>query len=334
MTNKYCKAVSASRLLCVALLSAVSALTLVSCIDEDLSRCGRNYCIDYTVRMKTNMQAEISSELATAEEYTVGERLKQALGDVFSGVARDLDLSFFSDGKLAHHEFHTINASAASFTIYLNADDYMHLALANEQNEPAVTTTGHDSEQMMNIANAQTDTVDSHSMGLFTARMPMKVENLDKVYEVDLYMQNNVAALVIDRNGLQPEELYGYVTGLATDFSVKDSVYNFARNAVTRTMKFDEGNYSCLYTTGFPSRSDISAVPNPEKGIWQFYVYAKIGGKYTETRLSVKDPIKAADLKIIKAKLNGDGSVTVNAPDVGVSVTLDWKPGGNHDIEI
>jgi hypothetical protein len=40
-------------------------------------------------------------------------------------------------------------------------------------------------------------------------------------------------------------------------------------------------------------------------------------------------------LEIIKVQLNDDGSVTpVQTTQVGASVTLDWKEGTNHEVEI
>ena len=44
--------------------------------------------------------------------------------------------------------------------------------------------------------------------------------------------------------------------------------------------------------------------------------------------------LKAGRLKLIKAKLKADGSLVVTNASVGVSVKLDWKPGGSHDIDI
>ena len=57
-----------------------------------------------------------------------------------------------------------------------------------------------------------------------------------------------------------------------------------------------------------------------------------------DTRLTELLPaalgVRNGDVKIIKAKLNPDGSISTDEPEVGVSVTLDWKPGGSHDVEM
>ena len=50
--------------------------------------------------------------------------------------------------------------------------------------------------------------------------------------------------------------------------------------------------------------------------------------------LNVNTPLKAGQLKILKMFLKEDGSLTATDHTVGVSVELNWKPGGQHDIEI
>ena len=59
-----------------------------------------------------------------------------------------------------------------------------------------------------------------------------------------------------------------------------------------------------------------------------------MGGKITENVLHISEPLRAGRVKIIKGVIKDDGSITTESPEVGVSVTLDWKPGGSHDVEI
>ena len=54
----------------------------------------------------------------------------------------------------------------------------------------------------------------------------------------------------------------------------------------------------------------------------------------TETVLDISKPLKAGDLKIIKAELDGDGSVRTFDSTVGVSVTLDWNSGNDYDLPL
>lgn len=68
--------------------------------------------------------------------------------------------------------------------------------------------------------------------------------------------------------------------------------------------------------------------------LYQFVVYTTENGSITESTLSVSEPLRAGDIKVIKARIGDGGQVVTDAPEVGVSVKLDWKPGGDHDVEI
>lgn len=315
-------------------MAVMMPLALSSCIDEDMSDCGKDYIIDYHVQLHTNMQTEISSELSAPEEQAVARRLEQALSDIFTDVARDLNLNFYTRHQQAHHETHQINAANASFTIYLKADDYRHLAWCNMGANPGLVLTGQETDTGVNLANAPHDTIDGHSYGLFTARKDMDIQSESYSFSVPMYMQNCATALVINRNGVATDDIKGYVVGMGNDFSVNDSIYHHTRHTVVRTTRMEEGRYTCLHTAGFPSLDEMPVRAESADGIWSYHVYVTINGKITETKLYIREPLKAAQLKIIKANLNPDGSISTDAPEVGISVTLDWKPGGDYEIEI
>lgn len=315
-------------------MAVVFPLTLSSCIDEDMSDCGTDYVINYQVRLHTNMQTEISSELTAPDEQAVARRLEQAMANIFSDVARDLDIDFYTNHNLVHQESHQINAANASFTIYLKAQDYRHLAWVNVDANPVVSMSGQATDNEVNIANMPNDTIDGHTYGVFTARMDMNVKSESYSYTVPLYMQNSATALVINRNGIATDDIKAYVVGMGNDFSINDSIYHHNRTVAMRTTRMDEGAYTCLHTAGFPSPDIKLSRADDADGIWSYHVYVTINGKTTETKLYIREPLKAAQLKIIKVKLNADGSVSTDAPEVGVSVTLDWKPGGDYEIEV
>ena len=48
----------------------------------------------------------------------------------------------------------------------------------------------------------------------------------------------------------------------------------------------------------------------------------------------IEEPLKAGEIKIVKAHLHADGSLQPVSAEVGVSVTLDWKQGGSYDSDI
>lgn len=60
----------------------------------------------------------------------------------------------------------------------------------------------------------------------------------------------------------------------------------------------------------------------------------KMDGTVTETVLGIRDPLKAGELKIVKAYLDADGSVCPTDATVGVNITLDWNSGGDYDTPL
>ena len=79
--------------------------------------------------------------------------------------------------------------------------------------------------------------------------------------------------------------------------------------------------------------------PDESDGYGTYYqakVYVKLqDGTVTETVLSVRESLPAGHLKVLKLQLQSDGQVLpIEAPEVGAAVTLDWKDGGTHTIEI
>ena len=79
-----------------------------------------------------------------------------------------------------------------------------------------------------------------------------------------------------------------------------------------------------------------------DESLWEFRVYvpnhqaakSRAEVPITETILHVKKPIRAGELIIIKCQVRDDASVTTVNQNVGVSVTLDWKPGGVYHPEL
>ena len=129
-----------------------------------------------------------------------------------------------------------------------------------------------------------------------------------------------------------------YATGFANTFLVSDSVYTFTESPILiETEKVATGNdLLCFCSVNFPSRDAAPAAARRRAGesaaLWQFKVYVTMAdGKVTETVLSVDEPLKAGDLRIIKGELDDDGAVKPHDSTVGVSVTLDWGNGGEYN---
>lgn len=303
------------------LLLATTA-TLSSCIDEDMSDCGKDYQIQYNLRLNTQLNTTIDADLNLAEEQGIASNLKQALGKIFTDHAKDNDLSFFTGETLAHHEANPMDANSVSYTIFLPRNAYTNLALANTGAIGNVSIQGADALGTLALAQEKKDTIDSHNIGLFSARLNIQEDDFDQNLKTTLYMANCASAVVIDKNNVQADEIFGFVKGMANSFAVKDSTYNYDNATVVRAKKAaGTDTHEALYAVSFPGTGEI-------------HVIVKINGKYTENILTFPTPLRAGNLRIAKVTLHPDGSFESKTQSVGVSVKLDWKPGGQHDIEI
>lgn len=351
--------------------AALAAVALPSCINEDLSECGKDYQASYTVQLHTNITTELETELTTQLEKAFGIELRSALSNVFTDRAQDLDLSFYTDDeRLAQHDVHQMDASQAAYTIYLPIRNYQNLALANTAAEPLVQLDGLNMQRTLHLQqNEQADTVPSQSVGLFSARMPMEVEERDQEFHANLYMQNCTACLVLDPRTAPVADITGCVTGLASAFAVNDSTYSFDHSVPVRAtlQRSSTNRLLALHATGFASRDSLespnsldsrapsatskgahsSATDKPahfsatdkaatgKPALWQMKVYVRLRtGSVTESILSMHEPLRAGQLRILKATIRDDGGIVSTTPDVGIAIRLDWKPGGSHEVEI
>lgn len=324
-------------------------LLLASCINEDLSECGVNYGLEYQVRLTTNVHTEIETELTTAAETELGQRLMQALSGFFAERANDISLNFYSltaSQSLRHHEDHYIGGASASYTIYLPAEDYRHLSVANIDGEGAVGMLSDEDASRFNMVQMPGDTVPSHTCGLFSARRDMQVTgDRDQIFHVSLYMQNCAAAFVVNPNGVDYRDMKVYITDMATGFRVNDSTYIYDDAApIVRTHRLEATATNplvCHYGMGFPSPEPGTAAATPAaradkpSGLWRMKVYVTLAdGSVTETILYVPTPLRAGHLRILKATLLPDGSVTPANAEIGTSVELDWNNGGSYNPEL
>ena len=329
-----------------ALLAVLALSALSSCINEDLSDCGTDFSLTYNVRLRTNLHTTLYGQLASPAEQAIAAGIEQALGGVFTDHAADLDLAFFTGQAPAHREAHAMDGSSARYTIYLPSADYNHAAVANAAAEPLVGMEGDEAYSTLCLRQADADTIGTHTVGVFAARRQLRVADAGGSFNVDLYMQNCAVALVIDLNGHQLTSIHGSLSGMASAFAVADSVYLFDRNTVVRASRLDDGQgRTALYAACFPSKDSQQAsyetykpnkysAPEASSSLWQMVVYTTENGRTTESTLSVSEPLRAGDIKVIKARIGDGGQVVTDAPGVGVSVKLVWKPGGDHDVEI
>lgn len=329
-------------------LFSLLSFTGCSSIDDDLSDCGTEAELTYELRLVTNISIELQTELTTQNELLLADALRSHLENIFTDFAHDVDLSFYDtegDSVRLQHDQHIMNANQASYTLNLPMREYMHLATANIAENKVVSLASDERCHPARLQQVERDTIDSHTTGLFTARQKMEVlSGIDQTFHVRLFMANCASALVIDPRGHDYQDVKVYTTGFATGFNICDTTYIYGKSPIIRAQRVDDNGSGLLAycSVSFPSKDPMRTViettepfvaQEGETALWEFRVYVtKNDGTVTETILSLKQPLRAGELKILNARMMDDGSVTTTASEVGVSVTLDWKPGGQHDI--
>lgn len=362
--TEYMSTVTAHLNLLFVMLTVAIAQTACSTIDDDLSDCGTDYEMNYEMRLVTNMTTELQTQLNTTTEASVAKALENHLKTIFSDMADDVELSFYDtagDSARLHYESHVMNNNQSSYTLYLPMRKYMHVALANIQKNNVVTVENDDRCHHYRLQQTKKDTVDSHTTGLFTARQPINVlEGVDQTFNVRLYMVNCANVLVVDPRGHSTDGLKIFTSGFATTYNPADSIYIFDKVSpvVRPTLITAPGSSKLSYcSVTFPSQEAAStAAPTrcmdvatrtvieteePFKttpgtaSLWHYMAYMKQpDGSITATKLDIRQPLRAGQLKIIKAYINDDGSLQTDDVSVGVSVKLNWNEGWNGDIDL
>lgn len=329
-----------------------------SVIDEDLSDCGTQADVDYELQLVTNMTTEIQTQLSAQADVQLASALRTHLSEIFSDYAHDVDLSFYDtvdDSIRLQHDRHIMDANQASYTLNLPMHEYMHLAVANIVENDLVGLVNDEHCHPSMLQQVQQDTIDSHGTGIFTARLPMNVlENVDQTFDVHLFMANCASMLVIDPQGYDVSNVKAYSTGFATGFSICDSAYVYPKKSpIVRATKMNRqdntsdfgfcsvtfpspepGKTSGLTRTVIETEEPFIAQPG-EESLWEYRVYVpNPDGTITESVLGIREPLRAGQLKIIKCRIGAGGKIESDAPEVGVSITLDWKPAGQWEIPL
>lgn len=326
----------------IACLAAVVAFSGCTLIDEDTSDCVNHYRIEYRLQLglETRPSEEVGKVLKGSSDATAAAALLDYMGNIFSDVAHDLDLSFYdvvADSVRLHQEQHLVEADRATYAINIPAHRYMHLATANIRDNATAVLREDDRCCRSRFVQERTDTVGSQRTGLFTARLPMELlADQDQEFSTVLYMANSGIALVADTLDSHIRNLDVFARGFADGFNLCDSTFRYSSNPVVRTDRLDLSSPGemCFAAVTFPSR-DVPVTRADVAGYWEFRVYATLpSGKKTETILSIADPLPAGGIKIVKVKVLDDGSVTPADTRVGVSVTLDWSTGYSGEIPL
>ena len=318
-----------------------SVVLFTSCIDEDLSDCGLDYAIDYKMQLSLSLQDVLDKEFVTADEKVLAGMLREDLGSVLSDRAQKLDISFYEvdNEKLSKHSVMMPNANQLSVTFYMDRGDYHNIALASTSTDGDLNISGSSLYQSISLRQPETDTVDVHSSALYMGYEKLTVENQSGRFFVPLYMQNSVPVLVVNKNNSPARTVGAYVCHTASGLMCADSVFIYQNTPVVRTVYNEAGNLVSYHSVCFPSADEAGVrsgdTSDSEGSLWEMELYTQLpDGKYVKNILYMKEPLQAGMMRVIKVKLTDEGEVVSDNPEVGVSVELDWKPGGDFDIEM
>lgn len=337
----------------IALAFLLPVLSGCSLVAEDMSDCETDYHINYELRLVTNMTTELQTQLSMSTDVEVASALETYLKDVFTDYAHDVDLSFYDvygDSLRLHHENHIMNATQSSYSLYIPVREYMHVAVANISETPQLQLLEDEKCHTAILQQVVQDTIDTYKRGVFTARLPMAIqEGEDQQFDVKLYTTSCAHALVLDTLGSHIKDMKVFASGFATGFSLADSTFRYSYTPVVRADKVPVGNTPgeplCYAAVTFPSRNvpETKEIINTDgfvtdvasESIWRYIIYTTLSdGTVTETILGVRIPVLPGQLKIIKCTVTDDGAVNPQAPWVGAMITLDWSNGASWEVEV
>ena len=328
----------------VGLCSLFALSMLSSCdnfmgIDDDLSDCGKDFNLDYRIRLITNKDTEVRTVFNSEKDLYVAKAVDEELSNYFKEYAKNLDLAFYHFDKddMELNEVHAIEGNQASYTFYLENDKYHHLALGNIDQESSVELTGNGTSATSRLVAKGGKTLQNHHVALYTGRAELDASGQKELNgHVDLYMANSAAVLVIDTTGYEVKEIRMVVEDVATSFNIADSTYVYDGGSI-EAMQLDLSSYpdnkrEAFYTYCFPSRDQAMS---EGAAIWKMKVYVTLtDGSITENVLSIHEPLKAGNVEIFKSKIDEKGVLLIADASVGVSVTLNWKPGGTYNPDL
>lgn len=331
-------------------------LTAQSCtfIDDDRSDCEDTYSLNYELKVVSNINLQLSEQL----QVSTGSMTLKALNNYFSPIMQpatsEARLGFFpTDGDAPiYYSLHTEGRRTA-LGISIPADNYRHIAVIG-QADPSIFLTDTTMAATVRLTRFLNDTVDSHNHAILAGTLDMDVlGNVNQSWEVNLYPADASVSVVLKKNPMVRRTRV-FLADLATSFTPNDSTWHWDHNSLVRTDAIDvPGTDSVAYCgIAFPSRADSQVAAKWGRGItaknvgkgtespsndavWRIIVLNDMpGGSVTRTVLYVRKPLRAGDVRVIRVHVNDDGGVDTGNSNVGASVTLDWKKGGEYNPEI
>jgi len=330
-----------------------------SLIDDDLSVCGSDFELALQMQLITNLDLELETVLSAETDIHTRAVLHDYFSNVFTDHAHDISIGFYSTQteELVYSIHDTIDANQSTYTFYLPKNDYHAIALANLDENGVVSIADSANSRMARLVTQSRDTLPSQQTGLFAVSRDVTViDTADQKIDLTLHMANSAVALAIDTGNVHALDMWAVLCNTADGLVLRDSLYTFSHPKTILMERVDGGRPSKsplkgdLRETRAESRkaedSDTTyhrifgcvSFPSPdESDAYGTYYQAKVyvmlsGGTITETVLNVHESLPAGCLKVLKLQLQESGEVVpLGSPEVGATVTLNWKEGNEYN---
>ena len=338
-------------LLCAAIVQGCSL------IDDDLSVCGSDMSLELQMQLITNLDLELETVLSAETDIHTRAVLHDYFSNVFTDHAHDISIGFYSTQteELVYTIHDTIDANQSTYTFYLPKNDYHAIALANLDENGVVSIADSANSRMARLVTQSRDTLPTQQTGLFAVSRDVTViDTADQKIDLTLHMANSAVALAIDTGNVHALDMWAVLCNTADGLVLRDSLYTFShpktilmeRITGSATVKGQRSKVKEKRTMSATQESDTTyhrifgcvSFPSPdESDAYGTYYQAKVyvmlsGGTITETVLNVHESLPAGCLKVLKLQLQESGEVVpLGSPEVGATVTLNWKEGNEYN---
>ena len=327
-----------------ALLILLTMLTQQSCsyIDDDRSDCETSYSLTYKLEVVSNINMQLREQLKADAGSLTLKTLNNYFASVFQPNTTEARLGFYPlDGAAPVLFIRNIQGLRSMFSISIPADNYRHIAVIG-QSDPSIFLSDTTKASTVRLTQSLRDTVDNHIQAVMAGTLNMNVlGNADQTLEVNLYPADAGVAVVM-RDNPRVGRVRVFLADLATSFTPDDSTWHWDHASLVRTTPLTvTGTDSTAYCgVAFPSHNTTATGAKggtraDGSALWHAVVLVDMpDGTVTRTLLSLYEPLKAGDIRVIKVNVNDDGGISTTDSNVGASVTLDWKSGGEYNPEI
>ena len=321
-------------------------LTMQSCsyIDDDRSDCENTYSLTYQLEVVSNINMQLSEQLKVDAGSMTLKTLDKYFQSVLQPTTTEARLGFYPIGGNPIFFNRDIEGQRTAFSIAIPANNYRHIAVIG-QSDPSIFLTDSAKASTVRLTQFLRDTVDSHVQAVMAGTLDMNVlGNQNQSWQVDLYPADAGVAVVMKRNA-KVQRLRVFLADLATSFTPDDSTWHWDHTSLVRTVPVDvSGTDSIAYCgVAFPSHAATTAakaiIPAAtradDNALWHVVILADMpDGTVTRTVLSLSDALRAGDIRVIRVRVNDNGGISTTDSNVGASVTLDWKKGGEYNPEL